>query len=825
VFFPELAMIGRTISHYRILEKLGEGGMGVVYKAEDTTLRRTIALKVLPPGMTKDPTAKERFLQEARAAAALNHPGICTVYEIGEADNASFIAMECVDGGSLRKALGSGRLTPSQVLDMGLQVAAALREAHSKGVVHRDIKPDNIMVTPDGRVKITDFGLARLAGSTLLTRTGTTLGTAAYMSPEQARGESVDERSDVWSLGVVLYEMATGRQPFVAEHVHAVLYSVLNRDPAPPSSIADGLPPGFDAVISKALTKEREGRYQTAENLLEDLNTLRSGEQVTIRAISTKHGHGSATATGRRGDQADAVPRVLVCEFENRTGDPSRDEMGREIAEHIVEGITRMGILEAIPTVGPVGDSGGVSNADYVVSGSYRIRRDSLALHADVGDVRRNKALYVIRTALGDEEEHDVIDRLRSRIMGGLAMAVQPPTYGHDRTRPPLYEAYSEQILGQSAWGRGNIAEAIGHYEHAAEIDPTFLPPVIALTFPFAGAARAKSLVQSLLARRDEWSPTENLWIDYRAADLRGDLRVMMRCLRELIATDPGHPGIRSEAMHTAVSLGRPREATEHFEALDYERLAAEVGPLAKAEFVYWGVQAYHLLGEDDHALELARETIEEFPEDGGLREMQITTLAALGRRQDLSAAIDEWLQVATQVGMYNPVYTMHHVIGELRTHGYAEEAGELAHRIVQWYGSQDTDDVSVRARKAIALYCAEEWEEAAVLLEHLLLEPPDSETIRGTLAAIAARRGDREEALRLLGEPPESSAPWVAAGHTLWRARIAALLGEQQRAVDLLQAAIAEGALAVPAEAHYHMDFEPLRDYPPFQEFVRPKG
>jgi predicted Zn-dependent protease len=174
---------------------------------------------------------------------------------------------------------------------------------------------------------------------------------------------------------------------------------------------------------------------------------------------------------------------------------------------------------------------------------------------------------------------------------------------------------------------------------------------------------------------------------------------------------------------------------------------------------------------------------------------------------------------------MYNPVYTMHHVIGELRTHGYAEEAGELAHRIVQWYGSQDTDDVSVRARKAIALYCAEEWEEAAVLLEHLLLEPPDSETIRGTLAAIAARRGDREEALRLLGEPPESSAPWVAAGHTLWRARIAALLGEQQRAVDLLQAAIAEGALAVPAEAHYHMDFEPLRDYPPFQEFVRPKG
>jgi serine/threonine protein kinase len=819
-------MIGRTISHYRILEKLGEGGMGVVYRAQDTTLKRTVALKVLPPEMMRDPTAKQRFLQEAQAAAALNHPGICTVYEIGEAENTSFIAMECIEGRSLRKALGSGRLAPNQALDIGIQVTAALREAHSRGVIHRDIKPDNIMVTPDDRAKITDFGLARLAGSTLLTRTGTTLGTAAYMSPEQARGESVDERSDVWSLGVVLYEMATGRRPFVAEQVHAVLYSVLNNDPAPPSSTAGGLPPGFDAVIAKALTKERDARYQTAEELLEDLKALRSGEQVTIRAIPTKRPPGGATATGRRADQAGAIPRVLVCEFENRTGDPSRDDTGREIAEHIVEGITKMEILEVIPTIGALSDSGSVSNADYVVSGSYRIRRDSLALHADVGDVRRNKALYVIRTALGDEEEeHDVIDRLRSRIMGGLAMAVQPPTYGHDRTRPPLYEAYSEQILGQSAWGRGNIAEAVGHYERAAEIDPTFLPPVIALTFPFAGAARANSLVQSLLARRDEWSPTENLWIDYRAADLRGDLRVMMRCLRELIVTDPGHPGIRSEAMHTAISLGRPREAAEHFEALDYDRLAAEVGPLAKAEFVYWGVQAYHLLGEDDHALELAREAIEEFPEDGGLREMQIATLAALGRRQDLSAAIDEWFQVATQVGMYNPVYTMHHVIGELRAHGYPEVASELANRLVQWYEGQDADKPSARGGKAVALYCGEEWEEAAVLLEQLLERLPESETARETLAAIAARRGDREEALRILGELPEGDAPWVAAGNTFRRARIAALLGEQQRAVDLLQAAIAEGALVVPAQAHYHMDFEPLRDYPAFREFVRPKG
>jgi tetratricopeptide (TPR) repeat protein len=277
--------------------------------------------------------------------------------------------------------------------------------------------------------------------------------------------------------------------------------------------------------------------------------------------------------------------------------------------------------------------------------------------------------------------------------------------------------------------------------------------------------------------------------------------------------------------MHTAISLGRPREAAEHFEALDFVRLAAEVGPLAKPEFVYWGAHAYHLLGEDDQALGIARDAIEESPEDEGLRRVQIAALAALSRSRDLAAAIDEWFQVATQVGMHNPFYAMHHVIGELRTHGCTEEASELAHRLVQWYEGQGADDPSVRGRKAIALYCAEEWEEAAVLLEQLLLELPDNETTRGTLAAITARQGNRQEALGILGELPEGEAQWAAAGNTFWHARIAALLGEEQSAVDLLKAAIAQGALVVPAQAHYHMDFEPLRDYPPFKEFVRPKG
>src|SRR6185503_8393859 len=200
-------MIGSTVSHYRILDKLGEGGMGVVYKAQDSRLERLVALKFLPESLAADPLAKQRFLNEAKAASALNHPNVAVVYDVGEVDSASFIAMELVEGESLKARLRSGPLTISQIQSLGLQIAQGLHAAHSRGIVHRDIKPDNILLTRDGRIKIMDFGIAKLGLSSNLTQTGMTLGTLAYMSPEQVLGEEVDHRADLWSLGVVLYEM------------------------------------------------------------------------------------------------------------------------------------------------------------------------------------------------------------------------------------------------------------------------------------------------------------------------------------------------------------------------------------------------------------------------------------------------------------------------------------------------------------------------------------------------------------------------------------------------------------------------------------------
>ena len=269
-------MIGKTISHYRILEKLGQGGMGVVYKAEDITLGRTVALKFLPSELTRDADAKARFTREAKAAAALNNPNICTIYEVGEHDGQSFIAMELVEGQSLKDRIEAGPLPLDDAISFAIQAGEGLGEAHEKGIIHRDIKPGNIMLTSRGQAKILDFGLARLGGDTKLTKTDTTLGTVAYMSPEQASGKEVDRRTDIWSLGVVLYEMITGQRPFAGEYEAAVVHSILNDAIEPVTARRSNVPMELERIVGKALAKNPSERYPHVEDMLVDLRALHS---------------------------------------------------------------------------------------------------------------------------------------------------------------------------------------------------------------------------------------------------------------------------------------------------------------------------------------------------------------------------------------------------------------------------------------------------------------------------------------------------------------------------------------------------------------------
>ncbi|MCI0698144.1 serine/threonine-protein kinase [candidate division KSB1 bacterium] len=265
-------MIGQIISHYKILEKLGAGGMGVVYKAQDLKLDRFVALKFLPPDLSVNEEEKQRFIHEAKAASALDHPNICNIHEIDETkDGQIFICMAHYEGETLQKKVSSNQLSVNSVIDIAIKIAQGLAAVHAHGIVHRDIKPANIIVTNDGAVKIVDFGIAKLAGATRIPTTGTTIGTPMYISPEQARGETVDHRTDIWSLGVVLYEMLTGRPPFKEEVEQALLYSILHEKPKPLSKYRAGVPERLQPIVDKALDKNPEARYQHIEELLADL--------------------------------------------------------------------------------------------------------------------------------------------------------------------------------------------------------------------------------------------------------------------------------------------------------------------------------------------------------------------------------------------------------------------------------------------------------------------------------------------------------------------------------------------------------------------------
>lgn len=340
-------MIGQTISHYRITEKLGEGGMGVVYKAEDTSLDRPVALKFLAPHLVSDDDIRKRFEREAKAAAALNHPNICHVYAINDVEGKTFIAMAFLEGEGLDKKVEVGPLKLKDALDVAIQTAQGLQAAHEKGIVHRDIKPANLMVTGSGskqHITIMDFGLAQLADRSKLTRMDETMGTVTYMSPEQTYGADIDHRSDVWSLGVVIYEMVTGQQPFKGHYDKAVMYSITNEEPEPMTALRTGVPMELEWIVGKCLAKDAEQRYQSTADMVVDLETLRdkikSGKSTILKAQSAAGvmpSHAAASAEASPG----ALARYRVIEDGQQTGDTIRyvaedTELHRSVAIRVL---------------------------------------------------------------------------------------------------------------------------------------------------------------------------------------------------------------------------------------------------------------------------------------------------------------------------------------------------------------------------------------------------------------------------------------------------------------------------------------------------------
>ncbi|UCE19579.1 MAG: protein kinase [Gemmatimonadota bacterium] len=407
-------MIGETISHYKILKKLGEGGMGVVYKAKDTKLDRTVALKFLPPELTKDPNAKERFIQEAKTASALQHNNVSTIHEIDEtADGQIFISMDFYEGESLQEKIEKGSLDIEEAIDIGTQIAEGLHEAHEKGIVHRDIKSANIMITSKGQAKIMDFGLAKLRGQKKLTKEGTTVGTVAYMSPEQARGDEVDHRTDVWSLGVVLYEMLTGHMPFKGDYDQALIYSILNEDPKPPSFYRTEIPPYLEQILIKMLEKESKNRYQTMQEVLVELN---------------KTGVDSSTSQ-------ECQKSIVVLPFKNMSPDKENEYFSDGLTEEIITDLSKIHALRVISRNSAMMLKGSRKstkniarelNVQYVLEGSVRKAGNNLRITAQLIDAKDDTHLWADKYSGTLDDVFVIQEKVSNEIVKGLQIKLSP---------------------------------------------------------------------------------------------------------------------------------------------------------------------------------------------------------------------------------------------------------------------------------------------------------------------------------------------------------------------------------------------------------------
>jgi serine/threonine protein kinase len=515
-------MIGQTISHFHILEKLGEGGMGVVYRAEDINLKRTVALKFLPRGLEAHEPERARFLQEAQAASAINHANVCTIYEISQHEGQQFIVMECVDGKTLREMVPVQKI--QSAIDYAIQIGEALQEAHSKGIVHRDIKTDNIMVNSKNQVKVMDFGLAKLKGSLKLTKTSSTVGTLAYMAPEQIQGAEVDARSDIFSFGVVLFEMLTGRMLFRGEHEAAMMYSILNEAPEPLQKFLPDPQADLQHLLDKALEKDPEDRYQNVGEIVHELRRIRKrttkvhhplepnkivGAEAEIAGVTDQRSIIAPSKVSRRaivlaiGIAGTAIlcvgvyllffaarkpiDSIAVLPFVNVSADPNTDYLTDGLTETLINNLTKLSQLRVVPRSTVFQHKGKESdplkvgrelNVRAVLTGRITQRGDNLNIQTELIDVKEESQLW------GEQYDRKILETLslQQDISKEVAQRLHLQLSGIEekqltRRSTENSEAYQLYLKGRFHWNKRtvkSVQRAVEFFRQAIEIDPLY---------------------------------------------------------------------------------------------------------------------------------------------------------------------------------------------------------------------------------------------------------------------------------------------------------------------------------------------------------------
>lgn len=855
-------MIGKTISHYEILEKLGEGGMGVVYKAFDTKLDRHVAIKFLPPHLKTDEQAKKRFVHEAKAASALNHANIAVVHDINETpEGQMFIVMAYYEGQTLKDRTTSGAFNIDEAVAIVSQIASGLSAAHERGILHRDVKPANVLLGTDGQAKLADFGLAKLTGQTKVTKTGTTVGTVAYMSPEQASGGDIDHRSDVFSLGVVLYELITGSLPFRGDHEAAVLYGIMNSEPEPLTHYRSDVPNGLQYIVKTALQKNKDARYPSAADMSADLARLGTGDSKVgytksrpkrtrsgilaisvslivltsvllfyLRYLSPRSGTGSVGNT-----------RIVVLPFKN-LGPPADDYFASGLTEEITSRLAsvrdlgvigRTSAIKYVDTDKTVEEIGDDLNVDYALDGTVRwdgsgTEKRRIRVTPQLIDVSNGTQIWSERYDRVFGDVFGIQSDIASQVVSFLKIAVSTSEREILETLPTeSFDAYQAYLAGLD---QESVELAILMFERAVQLDPRCVPCYAKLSQRHLGMyhwwmdrterrlADAKAAADSALALGPA-NPDAQLAIGYYYYWGLGDYD------RALVAFNVAEQGRPNDGRIFSAKAFVWRRQGRFEDCLEAQKRALELSPL-DAELAGETAVSYMALRQYEDAERLADREISLAPDKAGhyLYKARIQLLRGdlKGHRETLETlpaqydAAENWFWHALYEKDYNAALEALQATSRdafpTRHHSRPKEL--LAGFTYELMGD------TIRARAF--------FDSARVRLEKQVDEQPDDHRHRGSLGLSYAGLGRKRDAIRegKLGMElmPESRDAFDATAKVMDLALIYCMVGEYELAINELDHLFSmKGPGYIVSAPLLRLDprWDPVRGQPRFQALL----